>query len=341
MRAAFCSAPGVIELREVPDPTPGPGDIVLRVRACGICGSDLHWFRGGLPPPAVCPGHEFAGEVAQCGSGVTNVRAGDTVAVEPLVVCRECGYCRTGRPQLCPHLRILGLSRPGGFADLVLVPAYAVFPLPAAMPCEIGALCEPLAVCVHAARLARVAIGDRVLILGAGSVGLLAVLAARAAGASEVVVSARHPHQAGMARRLGAAKVFAATDDGQRECAAYAADHPIDVVIESVGGSADTIGEALQMVRPGGRVAVLGIFATAPALPALPMVAKEVRLVGSMLYDHTGARADFDVALELLERQRDCAAALITHRIGLDAIQSAFDAASDRRGGAIKVTVTP
>jgi L-iditol 2-dehydrogenase len=341
VRAAFCSAPGVIELREVPEPTPGPGDIVLRVRACGICGSDLHWFRGGLPPPAVCPGHEFAGEVAHCGAGVTNVRAGDTVAVEPMVVCRECSYCRTGRPQLCPHLRILGLRRPGGFADLALVPAYALFRLPAEMPWEIGALCEPLAVCVHAVRLAQVAIGARVLILGAGSVGLLAVLAARAAGACEVLISARHPHQAAMARRLGAGQVFAATDDGQRECAAYAADHPVDVVVESVGGSADTIGAAVQMVRPGGTVAVLGIFAAAPVLPALPMVAKEVRLVGAMLYDRTGPRADFDIALELLERHRDLASALITHRIGLDAIQSAFEAASERRGGAIKVTVTP
>jgi len=341
VRAAFCPAPGTLDLRDVPDPQPGAGEIVLRVRACGICGSDLHWFRGALPPPAVCPGHEFAGTVAHCGAGVTGVREGDAIAVEPLAVCRECSYCRTGRPQLCPRLRILGLQRPGGFADFALVPAYAAFRLPAGMPFEHGALCEPLAVCVHAVRLAPVALGDRVLILGAGSVGLLALVAARAAGASEVLITARYSHQADMARRLGAGKVFAATDDGQRECAAYAADHPIDVAIESVGGSGATIAEAVQLVRPGGTVAVLGIFSSAPPLPALPLVAKEVRLIGAMLYDRTGSRPDFAIALELLEQHRDLAAALITHRLGLDAIQSAFETASDRRRGAIKVTVAP
>jgi 2-desacetyl-2-hydroxyethyl bacteriochlorophyllide A dehydrogenase len=341
MRAAFCSAPGVIDVREVPAPQPAAGEVVVRVAACGICGSDLHWFLGHLPPPSVCPGHEIVGAVARRGAGVVAVREGDRVAVEPLVVCRECHYCRTARPQLCPRLRILGMRRPGGFADEVLTPADALFALPAAIDGALAALTEPTAVCVHAVRLAGVAVGQRVLILGAGTVGLLAIIAARAAGAAEVFITARHAQQGEMARRLGAARVFATTADGARERAAYAADHPIDVVIESVGGSADTIADALRTVGPGGTVAVLGVFATAPALPALLLISKEVRVVGAMLYDRAGPRADFEIAMDLLERHRDLAAGLITHRVGLDAIQSAFTTAADKRSGAIKVSVLP
>ena len=341
MRAAFCPTAGVIELREVPDPEPGAGEVVLRVRACGICGSDLHWFQGALPPPPVCPGHEMAGEVAACGAGVRSVREGDRVAVEPMVVCRECEYCRGGMPQRCPRLRILGLQRPGGLADAIAVPSYALFALPAALEWPVGALAEPTAICVHAVRRGGVGLGARVLVLGAGTIGLLAVLAARAAGAADVVISARHPHQAMMARRLGANRVFTTSADGEQERAAYAADHPIDVVIETVGGSADTIADGVRAVRPGGAVVVLGLFATAPALPALALIVKEVRVVGAMLYDRSGPRAEFEIALDLLARQPDLMSELITHRMGLDAVQSAFAAAADKRSGAIKASVTP
>jgi len=341
MRAAFCPTAGVIELREVPDPEPAAGEVVVRVRACGICGSDLHWFHGALPPPPVCPGHEMAGEVAACATGVRSVREGDRVAIEPMVVCRECEYCRSGMPQRCKRLRILGLQRDGGLADAVVVPGYALFSLPAALDWAVGALAEPTAICVHAVRLGGVGLGARVLVLGAGTIGLLAVLAARAAGAADVVVSARHPHQAAMARRFGASRVFAASADGEQERAVYAADHPIDVVIETVGGVADTIADGVHAVRPGGAVVVLGVFAAAPVLPALALIVKEVRVIGAMLYDRSGPRADFEITLDLLARHRDRVRELITHRIGLDAVQSAFAAAADKRSGAIKVTVTP
>jgi L-iditol 2-dehydrogenase len=342
MRAAFGSVPGVIELRDVVGPDPRPGDVVVQVRACGICGSDLHWFQGGLPTPSVCPGHEIAGEVAACGGGVRGVRDGDRVTIEPLVVCRECRACRSGSPQLCPRQRVLGMHRAGGFADAVVAPAYAVFHLPRGLDdFALAALTEPTAVCVHAARLAGVSSGARVLVLGAGTVGLLSVLAARAAGAAEVLISARHPHQAEMARRCGATRVFAATGDGEREQAAYAAEHPIDAVLETVGGTADTVSAALRAVRRGGAVAVLGIFATAPALPALLLVGKEARVIGSLMYDRAGPRADFEVALDLLQARAELAASLITHRVGLEAIQSGFETAADKRNGAIKVSVLP
>ncbi len=341
MRAAFCPAPGRMELRDVPTARAGSGEVVVRVRSCGICGSDLHWFHGGFPAPAVCPGHEICGQIASLGEGVEGLRVGDRVVVEPLVVCRECSYCRTGNYQLCPRFQVLGLMRPGGFADCVAVPAYAVYPAPAGLDDALAALCEPTAVCVHGVRLAGIGIGDRVLVLGAGTIGLLSLLAARAAGAAEVAVTARHTTQADMARRLGATHVFSTTREGSAERDAFAAALPIDAVIETVGGAADTLNEAIGAVRPGGTVAVLGVFTAPPSLAALALVSKEVRLIGSLTYGRAGPRTDFEVALQLLERRRDEAAQLITHRFALDEIQRGFEAASDKAGGAIKVSIAP
>jgi len=186
MLAAYCTQPGCFDLRNVARPTPGAGDVLVKVRSCGVCGSDLHFFHGGFPPPAVCPGHEISGEVTEVGAEVQHVRAGDRVAIEPLVSCRECSYCRTGDYQLCRQLRINGTMIDGGFAEYLCTPGYTVFRLPDAVDDEVGALTEPLAVAVHAARLGTIRLGDRVLVLGGGTIGLLSVAAARAAGAQEV-----------------------------------------------------------------------------------------------------------------------------------------------------------
>jgi L-iditol 2-dehydrogenase len=339
MRAAFCTAARTVEIKEVPTPTAEPDGVVVRVRHCGICGSDLHWYVGEFPPPSVCPGHEIAGEVVEVGRDVEGLATGDAVAVEPLVVCRECVYCRTGNYQLCRSFNVLGLSRPGGLAEYVSVPAYATYRLPSGMDHEIASLTEPTAVCVHGVRLAGVTLGDRVLVLGAGTIGLLSILAARAAGAAEVAVTARYAHQADMARQLGAARVFGTDSAGDRERSAWAADCPVDVVIETVGGSANTINDAIDSVRPAGTVAVLGIFTNPPACAAVPLVVKEVRLVGSLTYGRSGPRTDFDVALHLLSTEAARVRSLITHRFELQAAAAAFATAADKSQGVIKVTI--
>jgi 2-desacetyl-2-hydroxyethyl bacteriochlorophyllide A dehydrogenase len=341
MRAAFCPSARRVELREVAAPAPGPGEAIIRVRACGICGSDLHWFSGQAQPPRVCPGHEMAGEVAALGAGVTAVREGQRVAVEPMVVCGVCRYCRAATPQLCVHLRIHGIHLAGGLAERVTVPASALFAVPDGLDWSLAALAEPLAVGVHAVRLAGIEAGQRVLVLGAGSVGLLAVLAARAAGAAEVWITARYPHQADMARQLGATRVFATTPAADAERAGLAGEQAVDAVIETVGGTADTIADALRCVRPAGIVVVLGVFTASPPLPATTLVIKEARLVGSMMYDRRGARVDFAAAIDLLAAAPERVAPLVTHRVALADVQQAFELAADKQSGAIKVTVTP
>jgi threonine dehydrogenase-like Zn-dependent dehydrogenase len=230
---------------------------------------------------------------------------------------------------------------PGGFAERVSVPGYAVYPIPAAMDLELASLTEPTAVAVHAVRLAGVGAGDRVLVLGAGTIGLLTILAARAAGAREIALTARYSHQADRAGRLGAARVFGTDEAGTVELGEYASRFPIDTVVETVGGRANTLEEAVTRVRPGGTVIVLGLFDTSPPLPAVALLLKEVRVIGSMTYGRAGRRTDFDSALELLSEHGDAARSLVTHRFALDDIQAAFETAADKRRGSIKVTVTP
>jgi 2-desacetyl-2-hydroxyethyl bacteriochlorophyllide A dehydrogenase len=341
MRSARATGPGKIEMQTVQHPAPDAGEVVVKVRACGICGSDLHFYGGTFPIPHCCPGHEISGEVADVGSTVTGVTAGDRVAVEPIVRCERCWACAVGDYQLCEHFRILGTTDDGGFADFVRAPAYATFQLPAGLDFDVGALTEPLAVGVHGVRLGGLQVGDRVAVLGAGTIGLLAILAACAAGAAEVVVTARHQHQATAARALGASAVFAPDGEGMAELAQYAADRPIDLVIETVGGHADTLLDAMRLVRKGGRIVVLGLFTKPPAVDPLLLVVKEPRIVGSLTYGRTGPRADFDIALDILGNNQALARTLITHRMGLDALPEAFATAADKSSGAIKVTVLP
>jgi threonine dehydrogenase-like Zn-dependent dehydrogenase len=282
----------------------------------------------------------MCGEVTAIGSGVSNVRAGDRVAVEPLIVCGTCFSCRAGDYQLCPQFQVAGNSVDGGFAEYVRMPAYALFGLPKEVDDEIGALTEPLAVTVHAARMAPIRMGNRVLILGAGTIGLLAVAAAKAAGAGDVWITARHPQQASVAMALGATRVFSGTA-AAGEVSAAGHEQPIDVVIETVGGMADTLSDAVHLARRGGTVVVLGIFATSPSISALALVIKEVRLVGSMTYGRSGTRADFDIAIDLLGRAPERYRPLVTHRYRLSEIGLGFETASDKGSGSIKVAIEP
>jgi L-iditol 2-dehydrogenase len=340
MQAAFITAPGRIELREAERPVPGPGDVLVKVRSCGICGSDLHTFNGVFPTLGFCPGHEISGEVVAIGGSPTQVQPGDRVAIEAFVGCGKCWCCRTGNYQLCGNFRVAGATQDGGFAEYVCMPAYALYPLPAAVDCDLGALTEPLAVAVHAVRQANVHGGDRVVILGAGTIGLMCAAAAKAAGAAEVWITARHSHQGAAAQLLGATRVFLGHDpDGDLLDAAGRM--LVDSVIETVGGTADTVNQALQLVRPGGSIAVLGVFSSMPSLNVLSLMMKEVHLIGSMTYNRSGQRADFDIALQLLAAQPERYGQLITHRFPLSEIIRGFETAADKRSGSVKVAILP
>jgi L-iditol 2-dehydrogenase len=337
MKAAVWNEKGSLDLVERPTPEPKAGWVRLKVAAVGICGTDLHFYRGAFPSPkGLLPGHEIGGVIDAVGDGVA-LTPGVAAAAEPLVSCGVCYHCRGGDYNRCAKRMLLGVQGRGGCAEFVTVPATCVYPLPVGLSPEAGALTEPLAVCVRGTRRGQIESGQRVVIIGAGTIGLMSILTARAAGASEVCVLARHPHQAEAARALGADAIF----DSAAAIVKQLGDAPVDCVIETVGGHAATLADAVRIVRPGGVVAMLGVFEGAAQIPALDFSTKEVTLVGSNCYARHGARTDFELAIGLLRNHTKALTALITHRYPLDQINAAFSTAADKQSGSIKVHITP
>jgi threonine dehydrogenase-like Zn-dependent dehydrogenase len=332
VRAAVVRPGGALAVEERPTPQPGPGEVRVRLSACGICGTDLHFQRGGLWPPGRTPGHEMAGRVELVGEGVEGWRPGDPVAVEPLQACGRCPSCLQGRGATCPELQVFGIHRDGGMAELVCVPAGRLFGVPADLAPPLAALAEPMAVAVHGLRRVELEPGQQVLVLGAGSIGLLCVAAARALGAGEVWLSARHPHQAVLGEALGATRVLG-EDEIPPECA--------DLVVETVGGGADTLMQACHAVRRGGRISVVGVFMGRVEIDGLSLFLKENTLSWSNCYVHPHEGADFETAIELISSRRDALAELTRHVVPLAEIDRAFEVASDKMSGAVKVTVLP
>jgi 2-desacetyl-2-hydroxyethyl bacteriochlorophyllide A dehydrogenase len=337
MKAAVLAGPRSVEITDVDVPQPGPGEALVRMRNVGICGSDLHFFRGEFPlPPGFILGHECSGEVEALGEGVTGFQKGDRVAVEGFKVCLACAFCRTGRYQHCPSRKAFGLNAPGGLREYQALPTYTLYKLPDAIDFELGALLEPLTVSVHGLRLVDVKFGDRVAVLGSGSIGLTAIAAARAMGATYVAATARHAQQRAMAEALGADAVYDATNEGAAKLAAAGG---FDVVVETVGGHAETLGQALQSVAINGRISVLGAFTQPVQIHPIMLFLKEPTIVGSNCYGRPGRMSDYEMSIEIMRRDPETMRRLITHRFPLDDIAKAYETADDKSTGAIKVMV--
>ena len=344
MRRAAWNADRSLSVLEDPQRAPSESEVRVEVVNAGICGSDLHWYRGDFPPQAQrTPGHEIGGIVAAVVAGVTHVQEGDVVGVEPLLRCGNCGYCISGHYNQCQVAGgLIGIAADGGMAQEVFAPGVAVFKAPRGIDGEVAAMAEPLACSVHGYNMITLGQGETVLVIGAGTIGLTAQLAAQAAGAN-VIVLARHPHQQEAARQLGAAEVIAEDEAGQQRLAELTKDNAIDVVAECVGGHADTIRQSVDVVRTLGRVVVLGVFAIDNAgFNPLTLLGREITMVGAVTYAAPGGRApDYQQALEVLTGCSEEARSLITHRFGLDEVNQAFDTALDKASLSIKVHLTP
>ena len=339
--SAIWVANNVIGIRDVPVVAPGSGEILVRVRAVGICGSDLHAFHSNVPRQHVAgigPGHELAGEVAALGPDVAGPLPGTRVAVFAGRTCMTCEFCHLGRLQLCRKLRFSGVSYPGGMGEYFLAQAGLVYLVPDDMDWTVAALSEPCAISLHGIKRAGIAPGARVLVLGAGTIGLFAALVARDAGASHVGITARYPHQAAAARSLGVHDVFDPADVGP---GSPAASGHWDLVVETVGGTAPTLQQAIDLAARGGRVLLLGIHTVPQTIVTTRIWREELTLVGAWGYDHGSPRPDYDEALALLHKYDELVAPLVTHTFPLDRTAEAFAASVDKRSGAIKVTVLP
>lgn len=205
MKALRLESVGAISVRNVDIPKPGPDDLLVKVEACGICGTDRHLLHGEFPStPPVTLGHEFCGIVMEAGSAVKDIAPGARITGDPNISCGRCPQCEAGRVNLCRNLRAIGIHRDGGFAEYVLVPRKQAFEIPLTLDPAHGAFCEPLACCLHGIDVSGIKVGSTVAILGGGVIGLLTVQLARLAGAAKVVLSTRQASKRRLAEEIGA-----------------------------------------------------------------------------------------------------------------------------------------
>ncbi len=340
MKAALFHADGTIVVSEVPDPEPGPGEVLVKVAACGVCGTDLRIQSGEFLAKEypLIAGHELSGHIVAVGEGVRHLREGQLVAVNPNSSCGHCYWCLRGRPHLCPEMQSIGVTKPGGFAELVAVPANQTLPIPQDFPPEAAAMMEPTSCCLHGIDLSGIRPGDPTLILGGGSIGLILLQLAKHAGAAPVVVSEPQKHKRELATALGAdatidpsglaldelkAKVDELTDGGPQ------------VVIEA-SGHASAAEVAIPLVRRGGTVLFFGVQSPDLRLPLSPfdVYHNEINIIGAFTNPLTDSRA-----IQMLVNGRVQVEPLITHRFALQDIATALD--SVRRGEPVKAIVLP
>ncbi len=333
MKAVVIHPPHELRVEERALDAAGPRGVTVRIRNGGICGSDLHYYHHGgfgtvrVTQPMVL-GHEVAGKVVAVGSAVTRVKPGDRVAVNPSLPCNACRYCLEGAQQHCLDMRFYGSAMrtphvQGGFREqLVCDESQAV---PAAMPLERAAFAEPLAVCLHAARQAGPLLGRRVLVVGAGPIGVLCAMAARQGGAREVVVTDLMDAPLAIARKAAADRTVNVAAD-PAAMAAFAADKGyFDIGLEC-SGSAPGIVAALTALRPGATLVQVGLGGAETPVPMNMVVSKEITLRGTFRF-----HAEFELAVDLLARGAIDVAPLLTEIVPIDEAIRAFELATDRK----------
>jgi 2-desacetyl-2-hydroxyethyl bacteriochlorophyllide A dehydrogenase len=336
MKAVVLQRPHEAVVEEVPTPTPGPGEVVINVKACGICGTDLHIFDGEFPPSPfpLIPGHEMAGAVAAVGSGVQGLRESDRVAVDPSLFCGECYFCKTLRGNLCERWGAIGDTTDGGFADYVRVPARNAYPLPERMSFAEGAFVEPLSCVTWALRRMPIALGDEVLIFGAGPMGLLLMQAVKHDGAGSVAVVDLKANRLAVARELGA---DTAATPGPKLNETLRGPHPrgFDVVIDATGNPR-VVEEAFVHVKRGGRLLIFGVSPAGAKASFEPFQVynKDLTIYGSMAVNHT-----FFPTIRFLEGGAVRVEPLLTHTLPLDQYLNALSIF--RRGESLKIQLMP
>jgi L-iditol 2-dehydrogenase len=291
-----------LELVDFPEPEAGPDDVLVRVKACGICGSDIHGYDGstGRRIPPLVMGHEAAGEIAAIGANVKNLRVGDRVTFDSTVSCAKCFFCARGEINLCDNRQVLGVScgdyrRHGAFAEFVVVPQHIIYKLPDSLPYERAALIEAVSIAVHAVAITPVHVGDTAVVVGTGMIGLLVLQAVRLAGATRVIAVDLDDAKLEVARSLGADETInPKTEDAPARVMDLTNGHGAAVAIEAVGATSP-IRTAILSVRKGGTVTLVGNISPTIELPLQPVVTRQIRLQGSC-----SSNGEYPVCIDLL-----------------------------------------
>lgn len=329
MKASVILAPNCIEMQEVPIPEPEPGEVLIKVMASGICGTDIHIYRGeylgGYP---IIPGHEFAGVIEEVGMTVTRFKVGDRVAIEPNIACDNCINCLNNRHNFCLNWQAVGVTRPGGMAQHVTAPEKTVFDI-GELPFEQGAFMEPLSCVLHGLERLDMDVASKVAILGAGPIGCLLLQVIRLQGAAHVTVVDKNEVRTDFTHTFGADTVLTNLDDLPRDA--------FDVVVDATGVVA-VMSRTLEFVRQGGKILLFGVPPSGQnmTLEAFPIFRKGLTILSSF----TSLRNSYQV-LDLLKGGRVAVENLISHRLPLDGLQHGIGLLEGGLEGVKKVMILP
>jgi L-iditol 2-dehydrogenase len=331
-----------LELLDLPQPSPAPGELLIQVAACGICGSDVHGYDGssGRRIPPIVMGHEAAGVVAAAGEGVIAFQPGDRVTFDSTVYCGACPYCLRGEMNLCDRRQVIGVScaeyrRNGAFAEYVTVPQQIVHLLPESMSFAEAAMLEPVSVALHAVNVSEIRGGETALVIGAGMIGLLTLQAARAAGCSRVLIADVDATRLRLAESLGATEVLHVSGDDLVKEVLRRTGSGVDVALEAVGRD-ETIQAAIHSTRKGGTVTLIGNITPQVSLPLQAVVSRQLRLQGT-----AASSGEYPQAIELISRGVIQVKPLITAIAPLEEGPRWFERLYAHEPNLMKIVLTP
>jgi D-arabinitol dehydrogenase (NADP+) len=329
MKAAQIHQPNHLETIDIPIPQPAETELLIQVMASGICGTDIHIFRGEyLGPYPVIPGHEFSGVVAVVGGAVTRFKPGDRVAVEPNIACDNCYNCLNNRQNFCLNWQAVGVTRPGGMAQYVTAPEKACFTI-GSLPFEEGAFMEPLSCVLHGMQRLGPELAGKIALLGAGPIGCLILQVARLQGAAEITVAEKNRSRLEASLAFGADRLCSNLDELQKE--------HYDAVIDATG-ALPVIARSLDFVRPGGKVLWFGVPPSGQSIPIEPFTIFHKGL--TVLSSFTSVRNSTQ-ALDLLQSGRVSASRLVSHQLPLEEFQQGIESIEGGAAGVMKVLIKP
>ena len=331
MKAAVYHGPQNITIQEVPRPEPGPGEVLLRIKHVGICGTDLHIFSGGTSvQPGIIIGHEFSGQIEQLGQGVTQYKVGDRVVAEHVLTCGQCYYCLRGKPELCDQAQIYGIDRAGALAEHMVVPEKLVYVIPDTISFEEAALIEPLTIALFAAAQARSLAGQKVAVVGQGPIGILLDQVLKSAGATVIGIDTQSARRDFAQQHGWIDYALDPTNSSFHETLQSIVPLGVDTAFEVVGKEA-TAELCLEIARRDADIFLLGVFEHPAKLDLMKIVRKELHVHGSWT-----CAFSFPAAISLVAEKKVDLQSLITHRPSLDEAPEVFQAASQYSDNRIK-----
>ena len=339
MKAVVLEEIEKLVIKDIPAPEPGSKEVLVKIKACGLCGTDLKLYRGQYRANTpVVLGHEFAGEVIEAGKEVKDIKVGDRVASDPNESCGACNWCRSARPCFCNDLAAYGVLRNGGFAEYAVVGEKGTYKIPEGLDYDIASFAEPVSCVCHAIDRANIKPGETVLIIGGGPTGQILLQMAKLAGAGELIMVTRSQWKLDFAKRLGATHTINVKEENVlKRTMEITGELGVDVVIEAVG-TPETVEQAFGLAKRGGRVIIFGFSPQGAKATFIPfdILSKELTILGSWVNPYT-----FPRALDLMASKKIDLESLVSTKISLDNIMDGFKALEEKPKGFMKAVVKP